>query len=93
MKSTVLFFSALFISLSILGQPSYKIDFKIKGLKDTTAYLGNYYGESTYLVDTAHVDHEGAFSFFGKKTLPQGVYLLVMNKTKIFDLVVGTINP
>ncbi len=89
MKSTILFFSALFISVSMLAQPGYKIDFKIKGLKDTTAYLGNYYGESTYLVDTAHVDHEGAFSFFGKKTLPQGVYLLVMNKTKIFDLVVG----
>jgi peroxiredoxin len=79
----------LLTSASTLAQEGYKIDFKVKGLKDTTAYLGYYYGESTYVTDTAKVDSEGAFTFVGKKTLPQGVYLLVMNKTKIFDLVVS----
>lgn len=88
MRSIILL-SVLLMSVSSWAQTGYKIDFKIKGLKDTTAYLGYYYGESTYVTDTAKVNHEGEFSFSGKKALLQGVYLLVMNKTKIFDLVVS----
>jgi len=41
------------LSISSWAQEGYKIDFKINGLKDTTTYLGYYYGESTYIKDTA----------------------------------------
>lgn len=87
MRTLVLFF-ALF-SISAIAQEGYKIDFKVKGLKDTTAYLGYYYGESTYITDTAKVNSQGEFSFFSKKSLGQGVYLLVVNKTKLVDIVVS----
>jgi peroxiredoxin len=87
MRTLVLFF-ALF-SISATAQEGYKIDFKVKGLKDTTAYLGYYYGESTYITDTATVNSQGEFSFFSKKPLGQGVYLLVVNKTKLVDIVVS----
>src|SRR6185369_11547048 len=63
---------------------------KIKGWKDTTVYLGHFYGESTYLKDTARVNKSGEFFFDNKNTLPQGVYFLVLNKNKIFDFVVGS---
>src|SRR5690606_7539273 len=63
--------------------------FKVDGLKDTTAYLGYYYGESTFVKDTARVSHTGEFVFEGKQTLPQGVYFLVLNKTRIFEFVVS----
>jgi peroxiredoxin len=79
----------LLLSIATHAQDAYQINFKVKGLKDTTAYLGYYYGESTYVTDTAKVDGQGNFTFSGKKTLPHGAYLLVMNKTKIFDLVVS----
>ncbi|HEV8512154.1 MAG TPA: thioredoxin-like domain-containing protein [Cyclobacteriaceae bacterium] len=72
------------------SQSGYKINFKIKGWKDTTAYLGHFYGESTYLKDTARVSKSGEFFFDNKITLPQGVYFLVLNKNKIFDFVVGS---
>jgi thiol-disulfide isomerase/thioredoxin len=72
-----------------VGQSGYKIDFKIKGWKDTTAFLGHYYGEQTYLKDTANVNSQGVFSFDGAKTLPQGVYFVVLAQSKIFDFVVG----
>lgn len=80
----------LLIAFSSFGyaQNLYKIEFKIKGWKDTTAYLGNYYGESTLLRDTAQVKG-GQFVFDGKKPLAQGVYFLVLNKSKLFDFVVG----
>lgn len=79
----------LFVSLNSFGQTGYKIRFKVDGLKDTTAYLGYYYGESTFVKDTARVNHSGEFVFDGKQQLPQGVYFLVLNKTRIFELVVG----
>jgi len=77
------------LSLSTLAQVGYQIDFKIKGLKDTTAYLGYYYGEQTYVKDTARVSSTGSFQFNGSKPLLQGVYFLVLDKTRIFDIVIG----
>lgn len=87
--------TTLIIALMLLtvpfafAQTGYKIDFVVKGWKDTTAYLGHYYGESTYAKDTAKVNSHGAFTFEGKTPLPQGVYFLILNKSKIFDLVIG----
>jgi len=77
------------VALGVQAQSGYKIDFKVKGWKDTTAYLGHYYGEQTLIKDTARVNTQGAFYFDNAKSLPQGVYFLVLNKTKIFDFVVG----
>jgi thiol-disulfide isomerase/thioredoxin len=87
-------FTLLTLLLLVTGlafaQQGYKIQFKVAGLKDTTAYLGYYYGESTYVKDTAQVNSQGEFVFDGKTTLPQGVYFLIMNKTRLFDMVVST---
>lgn len=82
----------LFVTLiSCFAQNAYKIDFKVDGLKDTTAYLGYFWGENAkYIRDTAKVDSNGEFSFTGQKPLLQGVYFLVLDKTKLpFDLVIG----
>ncbi|HEY9489069.1 MAG TPA: thioredoxin-like domain-containing protein [Chryseosolibacter sp.] len=85
----VLLTLVLFISANCFAQTGYNIRFKVDGLKDTTAYLGYYYGESTFVKDTAKVNHAGEFAFDGKQILPQGVYFLVLNKTRIFEMVVG----
>lgn len=77
-------------SVSVFGQQGYNLKFKIAGLKDTTIYLGNYYGETTYVKDTARVNSNGEFTFDGKKPLTyQGVYFLVLDKTKQFEFVIG----
>jgi thiol-disulfide isomerase/thioredoxin len=78
-------------SLSCLAQPGYSIKFKVDGLKDTTTYLGYYYGESTFIKDTAKVNSKGEFVFDGKQPLSKGVYFLVLDKTRIFEFVVGNI--
>lgn len=81
----------IFASVSAFGQQGYNLKFKITGLKDTTVYLGNYYGETTYVKDTARVNSNGEFSFEGTKPLNyQGVYFLVLNKTKQFEMVIGS---
>src|SRR5882724_10047729 len=79
-------------SVSAFSQSGYKINFKIKGWKDKTAYLGTYYGETTRIKDTAQVNQSGEFSFDNKISLQQGVYMIVVkNKSfnRIFDFVVS----
>ena len=79
----------LIVSVHCFAQSGYNIRLKVDGLKDTTAYLGYYYGESTFVKDTARVNHTGDFVFDGKQKLPQGVYFLVLNRSRIFEFVVG----
>lgn len=83
-------FSFIF-SVSCFAQTTgYDIQMKIQGLKDTTAYLGYYYGESTFIKDTAKVNGKGELRFDGKKNLDQGVYMFVLGTMKVFEFVVGT---
>lgn len=84
----------LFIIIPLVSfsqnKPGYSFKFKIDGLKDTTTYLGYYYDESTYVRDTARVNSKGEFMFDGKQAIPQGMYFLVLDKTRVFDFVVGS---
>jgi thiol-disulfide isomerase/thioredoxin len=86
-----IFFSSLFlVSLFAGAQTGYKLQFKIPELKDTTAYLAYFTNESTFIKDTALVNHSGEFTFEGAQPLWNGVYMLVLNKTKQFEFVVGS---
>lgn len=80
---------ALFVSGPVLAQEGYNLQFRIDGLKDTTVWLGYYYGETTYRRDTVVVDHDGKFVFSGKEALPKGVYLIALNKTRLIEFVIG----
>ena len=81
--------AGLALSIPLWAQSGHKIDFTIKGLRDTTVYLGYYYGESTYVKDTARASATGTFQFASPDNLPEGVYFLVLNKTRIFEFVIG----
>jgi peroxiredoxin len=76
-------------STTLKAQEGYSLDIKVKGWSDTTAYLGYYYGESTYIKDTADVDTEGSLSFKSDELLPEGMYMIVLGKTKAFELLIG----
>ena len=80
---------SLFCLPSFAGNDGYKIKIKIKGLKDTTCYLGNYYGNKQYYKDTARVDANGVCVFEGKEPLPGGIYTVIYNSTMLFEFVVN----
>ncbi|MEM1407693.1 MAG: DUF4369 domain-containing protein, partial [Bacteroidota bacterium] len=75
-------------SLTSLSQ-GYELKFKVDGLADTTFLLGNFFGESTYVKDTAKANSKGEFIFRGNETLEAGMYFLVLNKMRLFDFVIG----
>ena len=77
------------INTTLLAQDGFKIDFEIRGLKDTTVYLGYFLQEKTFVKDTAKVNGTETLTFQGAQTLPQGIYFLVLGKTRIFDFVIG----
>ncbi|HXC06389.1 MAG TPA: thioredoxin-like domain-containing protein [Bacteroidia bacterium] len=84
----------LLLGIAICSSPllragnTYEIKIKVKELKDSTCNLANYYGDKQYIVDTAKADKNGVLLFDGKKKLDPGMYMVVMNKKKLFDLLV-----
>lgn len=80
----------VFLSSAALAQTGHKLDFKIRGLKDTTTYLAYYSGEQTYVRDTAKVNSSGAFTFEDAKPLLQGMYMVVLKNTTIMQFVIGS---
>ncbi|MCF8404826.1 MAG: DUF5106 domain-containing protein [Bacteroidales bacterium] len=91
-------FSMLFFILIILlvgsvntgfAQKDYKIKIELEGAPDTVLYLANYYGDKTYLKDTAYIDKHGQFLFEGDSILPAGIYILAgQSNNKYFELIV-----
>ncbi len=74
----------LLISQSAIAQ--YAIQGRINGLLDAKCYLGHYFTNQENIVfkDTAKVNAEGIFELKGEKSLPEGVYVLILpNKSKI----------
>ena len=59
-----------------IPETGYKIKVQLTGIADTVCYLANYYGDKTYLTDTAKVDAKGKFTFEGDSSLPGGVYII-----------------
>lgn len=55
----------------------YKIKIKVKGVSDTTVYLGNYYADKKYATDTITLDKNGVGVFEGKEALKGGIYLVL----------------
>lgn len=89
MKNSILFLFIL-IPYILLAQERYKIDVKIKNNTDSVLYLANYYGDKTYLADTAWVKGSGHFVFEKDEKLNGGLYIAVSeNKRSLFEFLVA----
>jgi peroxiredoxin len=75
---TLLLLPLLFINARS-ANGGHLIKIHIKGLKDSTCYIGFHYGKNQYIKqDTAKADANGNLIFKGKEPLPGGVYILSM---------------
>ena len=95
MKLTTKFlplFLLLITSISTFSQnkEGFSIHGKVRGIKDTTVFLAHYFGYNQQVIkDTAKVDAQGNFHFEGNKTLPEGLYLVSLPKSKYMDIIIG----
>jgi peroxiredoxin len=64
------------------------IKITVKGFKPgSTCILGNYYGDKQYIKDSAKVNEKGEIEFKGKEKYPEGIYLIIPDNKKYFDVV------
>jgi thiol-disulfide isomerase/thioredoxin len=69
----------------------YTLKFKVNGLKDTTVFLANYYGQKLFYADTTKSNTKGEFQFSTKKKFAPGLYAVVVSG-KYFELVLNNEN-
>ncbi|GAB4326830.1 MAG: hypothetical protein Kow00127_19640 [Bacteroidales bacterium] len=73
----------------LAGDGGFRIELRIKNLPDTSLFLAHYYGDKTYLDDTAYLEKNGRFIFSADTLLPGGVYIVAgQNHTKYFELLI-----
>ena len=83
------FLLSTIFSLNLFASGGYEIKVHIEGLRDSTIYLGNHYGEKQYVRDTVKLDHNGWATFKGPETLPGGIYLIVLPGKTYFEIIVN----
>jgi thiol-disulfide isomerase/thioredoxin len=89
-NSLLSFLVFLCLNLSAQEKTNYKIELKIKGLEDSVLYLANYYGDKTFLVDTAKRKGKNNYVFEKKKNLKGGIYIVVgPSKNSIFEFLIS----
>lgn len=89
MRKTFIFISFLLSCITVFGQSGYKIEVHLKHFQSGSLYLGNYYGQNTFIVDTTEINKDGIAVFEGKNKLPGGIYfILYPNRKKYFEIVI-----
>jgi thiol-disulfide isomerase/thioredoxin len=78
----------LFLTVTMVNAGGYLIRVKVNGLKDSTCYLGHYFGQHQYVKDTAKANANGEIVFDGKEALDGGIYFIVLPKKKFFEFIV-----
>jgi peroxiredoxin len=92
MKSVLKVFLFILLALNFAKAqtPTYTIKAKIIGLpEDKTIYLAHYYGHSQYLKMDSAVAKNNYVEFTGKEELKGGIYLIVLNASKFYDIVIS----
>jgi thiol-disulfide isomerase/thioredoxin len=67
----------------------HQIQFSLEGSGNAKVYLAHYYGSKVLKRDSITLDQNGKGVFKGKKSLPQGIYLIYLNDKMFFDFLVG----
>jgi thiol-disulfide isomerase/thioredoxin len=87
-----LFLGLIFSSTFLWAQEktAYKIEVKLKGVEPgKTVHLAHYFGYNQYLkVDSAKLEN-GVLTFKGSEPLKGGIYLIVLNPSKYYDILVS----
>lgn len=73
-------------------QPSstFLLNLTIKGLSNQPVYLGYYFADKQYIRDTSKFDAQGNAVFQIEKTPEKGMYLVVLENKKWFEIVVDS---
>ncbi len=66
----------------------HQIIIRLLGKQDTECYLAYHYGNRQFIKDTAFVNQQGQAVFEGSERLTPGLYLIVLDDNKNFELII-----
>ncbi len=84
----IAFFGGILLTSQKPSDPC-RINLKIKGIKDTTIYLANYFGSKILRVDSLRLNHQGIGLFSREKVQKEGIYLFYLNDKNYFEFLIG----
>lgn len=87
MKTTFLSL-LLFYTFTFSVKAQYEINVQIDNLKDSSIYLGYYFGDKQYAKDTAQLNGKGEAVFEGTDTLPGGLYFILLPGNSMFEIII-----
>ncbi|MCB0805922.1 MAG: redoxin domain-containing protein [Bacteroidales bacterium] len=68
---------------------NFRIKCNIEGVQDSVIYMAYYFGDKTYLIDTAYRNGKSKYVFEGDSSLPGGIYILAgQDNTKYLELII-----
>ena len=72
--------------IGFAANDGFKISLKLDKTTDTVCYLAHYYGDKTYLDDTAYITNRNTFVFSADSLLPSGMYIIAgQNKSRLIE--------
>lgn len=83
----ILFSSILFCAQKPISPCNIKL--RINGLKDTTLYFANYFGDKILKVDSIRLNHDGLGFLTRDKLQKEGIYLFYLNEKNYFEFLLG----
>jgi len=89
MKFCATLFGFLFLIVAGVKGEGYTIDIQIKGLSDTSIFIGYHFSDKKYVKDTIRLNSDGKVIYSGDEDLPGGVYLLVFPGMNFIEFIVG----
>lgn len=66
------------------------ISVKMKGIRDSTIYLANYFGDKILKADSIKLNHEGIGILSREKAKNEGLYLFYLNDKNYFEFLMGS---
>ncbi len=87
-KRILILFAAVILFVSPI-YTQYRISIEIPDLAKDTLLFGHYLNETVILKDTFFTDMAGMGEVRGSKSLPEGIYTVILPGQKRFDLIMG----
>ncbi len=89
MKYYTILIMFLFLGAVNANAEGYSIDIQVKGLSDTTIYIGYHFADKKFVQDTVRLNSSGKVTYAGDEDLPGGVYLLVFPSMSFIEFIVS----
>ncbi len=66
----------------------HRIEIHLEGMTNSECYLAYHFGNRQYIRDTTLVDSEGRALFSGRQKLPAGMYIIVLEDHRNFEVII-----